>query len=79
MTPDERVHPLLAHELGSLLAEWAQARHTDGYVVRGLTEQDDAGLWLRDRLEFHGWKIEPSRQRRMQLEGGTPPPPLPHL
>lgn len=77
--PEPRVHPLLAHELGTLLAEWARARLTDGYISRGPTEQDDCGLWLRDRLEYHGWKIEPSRQRRMQLAEGEPPPTLPHL
>lgn len=76
---ETRVHPLLAHELGTLLAEWAVARTTDGYQARGFTEQDDCGLYCRDRLEMLGWKIEPSRQRRMQLTATPPPPPLPHL
>lgn len=74
-----RVHPLFAHELGTLLAEWALARAEADYEPRGVTEQDDAGLYIRDQLELLGWKVDPSRQRRMHLTATPPPPPLPPL
>ena len=77
MNEPQRVHPYLATELAHLLDQWVE-HHQDG----GIYTQPDHELaqWLADRLEFHGWKIEPSRQRRMQLDPPVdPPPPLPHL
>lgn len=64
-TPEPtRVHPMFRHELERLMRECV-ARED------GLAEVSDIAAWVCERLEEIGWRVQPSHQRRHQIERGV--------
>lgn len=62
---EPRVHPLFADELARLLHAGASLR-----AAGGLTAGERRAAYVASELEFMGWKVEPSHQRRHQIERG---------
>lgn len=64
-TEEPRVHPMLAGELERLLLATRRLRGT-----RTQTAEQRKAAVIAGELEFMGWKVQPSHQRRHQIERG---------
>jgi len=74
MADDPRVHPYFAAELRRLLQSMPSDVELAEHPGANLDATQRSCDWIAHQLADLGWKIEPSRQRRMQLDPPQPPP-----
>lgn len=74
MPDPERIHPYFTAELERALGDLPDDEILELHGTPALTPSGRAAIWLVAYLSDRGWKIEPSRQRRMQLDPPQPPP-----
>lgn len=77
-TREDRIHPYFVADLTAALESLPTPAALAGIPTLSPAPAAAKAEWIVAVLRDLGWKIEPSRQRRMQLDPPQPPPdPLP--